>query len=331
MQLVRGAPCNFNSAPDFLAYNCGMYQVIDEQDDEDLAAGPGFTILPFLIGAVLAGLVFFTVWLMSPGQKAAPGQSVETPASRAAYLTALSEQDPAVRRARLMDFQRMYPDTDRSDAITSQLDVINTVELADWEALVQTIYDERLPLEDKRAALADYESLWNERLLGGRGEELTELRDILDDTKAVDSLPDRSLEVGESPIPEAIPSDVLAGAPPRMAVTRPVYEPEPEPPVIEVKKDIIEQPRIKRNESPNYPRSAKRRNIGAIVVVAMDINEKGRVDSVNIIDVQAERYKKDFIRAAERAAKRTRFYPKTVNGKAVPAIGVRKRYIFRSN
>ena len=305
--------------------------MIDDQDDEELAPPPGFTILPFFIGAVLAALVFFAVWLMSPGQQIAPGQTVETPASRATYLAALSERDPAVRRARLLDYQREHPDTDRGDAIESQLDVINTAELADWDDLVQAIYDERLPLEDKQTAFTDYEQRWNGRLMGGRGEDLEELRVILDDTQAVDSLPDRSLEAGESPISDTIPSDVLAGAPPRMAVTFPIYEPEPVAPPPPVRKDVIIQPSVRRNQSPNYPRSAKRRKIGAIVVVAMDIDEKGRVDSVEIIDIQAERYEKDFIRASERAAKRTRFNPKTINGQPVPATGVRKRYIFRSN
>jgi len=99
---------------------------------------------------------------------------------------------------------------------------------------------------------------------------------------------------------------------------------------VEVNKDIIVHPTVRRNQSPNYPRSAKRRNIGAIVVVSMDIDEKGRVESVDTVDIEAVRYQKDFRRAAERAAKRTRFHPKTINGTAVPAKGVRKRYIFRS-
>ena len=309
-----------------------MYQVIDDQDEEELGQAPGFSVLPFIIGAILAGLVFFIVWLMSPGQQVAPGVTVETPASRAAYLKALGEPDPAVRRARLMDYQRIHPDTDRSDAIERQLDVINAAELQDWDILVQAVYNERLPLADKSAALTAYETRWNGRLLGGRSEELAEIRSILDETKPIDSLPDRSLAPGKSPIPEEIPSDILAGAPPRPAEILPIPEPEPEPePKVVVPKDIIVQPSVRRNSSPNYPRSAKRRNIGAIVVVEMDIDEKGKVDSVDTIEVQTERYEKDFRRAAERAAKRTRFNPKTVNGRPVPARGVRKRYIFRAN
>ena len=307
-----------------------MYQVIDEQEDEELTLGRGFSILPFIIGAILAAIVFFVVWLMSPGQQTLPGQTVETPASRAAYLTALSEQSPAIRRARLLDYQRTYPDTDRRDAIADQLDVINTTELSDWNALVQTVYDERTSLANKGTALNTYEARWNGRLLGGRGEELAALQIIVDETKPLEALPDRSLEPGESPISETIASDVLAGAPPRMAKLTPIPPPEPKAPVVEIRKDVIVQPRVSRNQSPNYPRNAKRRNVGAIVVVSMNIDEKGRVSSVETVEVQAERYGKDFKRAAERAAKRTRFTPKTLNGQPVPAVAVRKRYIFRA-
>lgn len=308
-----------------------MYQVIDDDGEEDIGGKGRFTILPFVIGAILAGLVFFGVWLMSPGQQIAPGQMVETPASRAAYLAALAEPQPALRRARLLDYQRVYPDTDRNNAIADQLDVINAAELQDWDALTQAIYDERAPLDDKRAAMEHYEAIWNGRILGGRGDELEELRVVLDETKIVDALPDRSLEAGESPISDNIPSDTLAGAPPNMAVTFPIIATEPQAPSSQSNEDIIVQASVRRNISPNYPRSAKRRKIGAVVVVSMNIDEDGRVDSVETIEIEAERYAKDFRRAAERAAKRTRFNPKTINGEPVPAMGVRKRYIFRSN
>ena len=308
-----------------------MYQEIDDQDEEDLAPVAKFSILPFIIGAVLALLVFFIVWLVSPGQKIAPGQSVETPATRSAYLSALAESQPALRRARLLDFQRIYPDSDRSDAIAAQLDIINAADLHDWNNLVQTVYNDRLSRAEKDQAILSYETRWNGRLLGGRAEELAELREILNQSKTIE-VPDRSLEPSESPIPIEIPSDTLAGAPPRRAVTVPIPEPEPEPePEVVAPKNIIVPPSVRRNSSPNYPRTARRKNIGAIVVVTMDINEKGKVEAVDTVSVQAERYEKEFRRASERAAKRTRFHPKTINGKAVPAKGVRKRYIFKVN
>ena len=331
MQLLRARPCNFNSAPDFLAYNWGMYQVIDEQDEDDVAQHKGWSVLPFVIGAILAGFVFFGVWLFSPGQQTTPGRTIETPASRAAYLKALAEPRPAIRRARLLDYQRVHPDTDRTDAIEDQLDVINTAELNDWETLVQAIYSETMALDDRQLALQTYESRWNGDMLGGRGDELTALKQILDDTVAIDALPDRSLEEGKSPISNDIPSDVLAGAPPQMAVLFPIEEPEPVAPEIEEVKDVIVQPRVRRNVSPNYPKSAKRRKIGAIVTITMDIDEDGNVEEAELVEIEAERYEKDFVKAARRAAKRTRFHPKTINGKPVAARDIRKRYIFRSN
>ena len=306
-----------------------MYQEIDPQNEDELDAAPVFSVLPFIIGAILAGLVFFAVWLMSPGQQIAPAKTVESPASRATYLQALSEPNPAVRRARLMDYQRVHPDTDRSDAIAGQLDVINAAELVDWDALTRSLYDERATLSDKRSQFETYASRWDGRLLGGRGDELDALRRLLDQNNTVEILPDRTLEPGESPISNEIPADVLAGAPPKKVVRAPVIAPPPPPPPVEIEKDVIVQPSVRRNVSPNYPRSARRRNIGAIVTVAMDIDERGRVSFVETVSVEADRYVKDFRRAAERAAKRTRFNPKTINGKPVPARNIRKRYIFQ--
>jgi len=303
-----------------------MYQTIDDPEEDRRNAG--FSIWPFLIGAVLAGVVFFFVWLFSPGTPADPGQSVETPASRAAYLQALAEPAPALRRARLLDYQRAYPDTDRAAAVTDQLDIIQQAELADWEALTTKVYDVRAQAEEKQAALTAYEAKWNRALLGGRGDELDTLAQEIDETAQAQPLPDRSLDNVDSPIPQNLPSDTLAGAPP--SIFQPVYTPPPPPQRLPSTKDVVVQPTVKRNTSPRYPRNARRRNIGAIVTVAMNIDEKGRVSQTEIISVEAERYERDFIKAAERAAMRTRFNPKTVNGEVVPAVGVRKRYIFRA-
>ena len=310
-----------------------MYQVIDDQDEDDIDQPAGWSILPFILGALLAGLVFFMVWLFFPGQQATPGQTIETPASRAAYLKALSEPKPALRRARLMDFQRAYPDTDRQDAVEDQLDVINTAELAEWETLYRAVYSETLQLDSKRSAMANYETRWNGQILGGRGEELTALKQILDETAPEINQPDRTLEPGESPIPDNIPAETLAGAPPQMAVTFPIPAPPPPPPapVVEENKDIIVQPRVRKNASPSYPRSAKRRKIGAVVTVSMYVNDEGKVKEAEVIDIEAVRYQRDFAKAAIKAAKKTKFHPKTINGEAVPAQDVRKRYIFKSN
>lgn len=307
-----------------------MYQTIDDPEDEEFAPRAGFSILPFLIGAVLAALVFFFVWLMSPGQAAAPGTIVQTPESRAAYLAALGEPNSALRRARLLDYQRTNPDSDRINAIEDQLGIINASELADWEAVTRAVYDVRAKTEQKQEALLAYETRWNGRMLGGRGEELEVLRAAIDEAEAAEPLPDRTLEPSESPIPDNIQSDVLAGAPPQMAVTFPIQDQTVvREPVTPESTAVIVQPKIRRNVSPRYPRSAQNRKVGAIVTLTMNIDDRGRVAMTEIVSVEAERYEKDFIRAAERAAKRTRFHPKTINGEPVPAVGIRKRYIFK--
>jgi TonB family protein len=308
-----------------------MYQVIDDPEEEEFAGRSGGSILPFIIGAILAGIVFFFVWLASPGQSISTGESVETPASRAAYLTALGETTPALRRARLLDYQRVYPDTDRKDAIQDQLDVINTAELRAWETVTRAVYDVRSESEEKIDALLTYEANWNGSLLGGRGEELDTLRGAMNEAEASAPLPDRSLEAGESPISDSIPSDILAGAPPQMAETFPIFTPPPVDEADTGPKSIVVEAKVRRKVDPNYPRAALRRKVGAIVTLAIDINEKGRVSSTELVEVETNRYEKEFIRAAERAAMRTRFHPKTIDGDPVPAIGVRKRYIFQAD
>lgn len=306
-----------------------MYQVIDSPED-DIQPDSRFSIWPFLIGAVLAGIVFFFVWLFSPGSPSQPGISLESPASRDAYLYALSEPSPALRRARLLDYQRVYPDTDRAGAIIDQLDVIQAAELADWEALTASVYDVRAAAEVKEEALAAYEAKWNGALLGGRGEELDVLRAEIDETAKAQPLPDRTLDKTDSPIPETMPSDRLAGAPPIYAPVTFLPKPEPEPILQPVNTDIVVQPTVRRNVSPRYPRSARRRKVEAVVIVSMHIDANGRVALTEIISTEAERYARDFEKAAERAAMKTRFNPKTINGKPVPAADVRKRYIFRA-
>ncbi|XLW30440.1 energy transducer TonB [Litorimonas sp. RW-G-Af-16] len=87
-------------------------------------------------------------------------------------------------------------------------------------------------------------------------------------------------------------------------------------------------PRVRKNSTPRYPRSAYRRNISGVVTLSLNIDADGDVAMTELVSVQAERYEKDFVKAAERAARKTRFYPKTINGEKVPARGILKRYRF---
>ena len=73
-----------------------------------------------------------------------------------------------------------------------------------------------------------------------------------------------------------------------------------------------------------------RRKVDAVVTLKLNIDEKGKVAMTELVNVNAARYKKDFVKAAERAAMRTRFHPKTVDGTPQAAIGIVKRYRFEA-
>ena len=49
---------------------------------------------------------------------------------------------------------------------------------------------------------------------------------------------------------------------------------------------------------------------------------------MDTVSVEAPRYKRDFERAAKRAARGTRYYPREENGRPVPVRNVRKTYMF---
>jgi len=72
-----------------------------------------------------------------------------------------------------------------------------------------------------------------------------------------------------------------------------------------------------------------RANIEAVVTLKLNIDATGKVAMTELVNVEARKYRKSFIKAAERAALRTRFHPKTVGGKPEAAMGVLKRYRFQ--
>lgn len=68
---------------------------------------------------------------------------------------------------------------------------------------------------------------------------------------------------------------------------------------------------------PRYPQKAIARKIEGYVVLRMQINEKGTVDSVEVVEAQP---KGIFEREAIKAAWRYRFKAKLVDGKPVPQV-----------
>jgi TonB family protein len=310
-----------------------VYQSVDINDGQDPSLRQKHFKVSFKKFAIIATLLaagfisFFIFFQTNQDISTKPATATDSQDSYNAYLTAISEPEAALRRARLQDFLKTYPFDTRSGAAQAQLDVLNAYETQDWNRITKIAYDNTLSHETRLNALETYNQDWGGNLLGGRAEDITILRANILKLPDTPSTIERGLNEHQSPIPDTIIGDKLLGEPqprtyaPRTIVQNPIQTTEP--------KDIIVKPRVRRNVKPRYPRKALRRNISALVVLSLSVDAKGKVQMTEVVEANARLYEKDFIKAAERAALRTRYYPQTVNGEPVPVSGIVKRYRFR--
>jgi len=307
-----------------------VYQSIDDpQDDLDgLERGDKRWLIWVFTGLCL-GLVFAVVYWTSPGPASDAPQDDNTRAEQATYRKAVSEIAAPMRRARLQDFMTTYPESRYMHSVEVQLDVINAHEAKIWTEVTDSLFAPKTTRTEKLAILDGFEAKWGGALLGGRDDEIRTLRNEILETEETIKTPSRKLKDLKSPIPKNVPDNMLAGGPRPIAPPPPVVQPVKPPPEPErvVELDIV-QPKIRRSVTPRYPRKAMRRKVKAIVTLKLNIDEKGKVAMTELVDIQASRYEKSFIKAAERAAMRTRFHPKTINGVPQAATGVIKRYRF---
>lgn len=307
-----------------------MYQSIDNENTEEAAPKTGLAT-PWLWSSALAGLSLIVIigWLYSTTLSATMGQSdpiSPEPEARMTYLRALSESDPALRRARLSDFLSQYPDNPRERAVRAQLSVLDSAADRDWQATLTTAYDPRVDKELRRTAVAAYQAQWG-RYLGARDREIEKLLADITAMPTGDEIPDRTLPRDEEAY-AGIPNDRLAGDPfgiEPSVIFRPSRDSRE--PFRDLGGDII-GPRVTRNPTPRYPRRAERRGVEAVVTLSLTVDTAGRVAMVELIDVEADRYADDFVKEAERAALRTRFDPRTLGGVPIEAAGIQKRYRF---
>ena len=306
-----------------------VYQSIDDPQDELEVSKPKHNGLIWALAALGLALVMAIVYWTSPGVSVPQETDEFTRAELATYRKAISETQAPMRRARLQDFLTTYPSSSRTAAVQAQLDVIQVHEAAQWIELTDIVYDPKIDTADKLARLDDYAAKWGGALLGGRNDDISAMRETLNGVLETPALPSRKLKDQESPIPETIPDNTLAGGP-RPAAPPPVYVPPvPITPPVKVVTAEIVPPKVRRNVNPRYPRKAMRADVEAIVTLKLNIDTNGKVAMTELVNVQAGRYAKSFVKAAERAALRTRFHPKTVGGKPEPAVGVVKRYRFQ--
>lgn len=307
-----------------------MYQSIDDPQEElDALERGDKRLLIWVFATLCLGLVFAVVYWTSPGPPATTPQDDNLRAEQVTYRKAISEIAAPMRRARLQDFTMTYPESRYVSSVEAQLDVINAHEAQKWIEVTDIIFAPKTPREEKLATLNAFEAEWGGSLLGGRDDEMRELRKEILQTEDVPKTPSRKLTDLKSPIPKTVPDTLLVGGPRPVAPPPTIIRPrEPTPPPARVVELDIVQPKIRRSVTPRYPRKAMRRKVKAIVTLKLNIDEKGKVAMTELVDIKADRYEKSFIKAAERAAMRTRFHPKTVDGVPKAAIGVVKRYRF---
>ena len=306
-----------------------MYQSVDDPEDLEntLKAERAQKRRGLLIWlAIGVSLLVFIAVFSGNRNVSIPDSQAASLAERASYRTALSESDVDLRRARLRDFETTYPESQHLPAVRAQLNVLNAHEEKAWAVLNEAMFEPSHDRAAKLAAVQLYEQQWGASYLGGRDADLRAIREKLETETA--PLPSRELTGVKSPIPENIPDRVMVGGPKAAPPPRPV-KPYVAPPKIVRAQDKVIPPRIRKNVTPRYPRRAQRRGVNALVELSLSIDADGEVQMAEVIRVDAQKYAKSFVKAAERAAMRTRYSPQTVNGKAVPTQGVKKRYIFR--
>ncbi len=319
-----------------------MYQSVEEDGveapGEDAAAKSSNRTKIAL--AIVAGLLLLALaaLLSATGPQHDSGSGLDKLTEREDYLSAISAPTPALRRARLTDLLATHTKHPQTLAARAQLQVLNEKEAADWAEATNIFYDPEADIVQKTIALDQYEQVWGSNLTGGREAELTDMQAALtievpeitinsEDENAAEK-PDFT-PTGKDIFPNTVPDDTMAGG--NVAFPRGTYIP-PRPverrPAVR-RSGNVEEARVRRNVTPRYPSKALRRNIEAEVTLSLYIDDDGDVEMTELVSVSAPRYQRDFIRAAERAALRTRYHPKRINGRAVPSSGVLKRYVFQ--
>lgn len=306
-----------------------MYDSIEDSETEENQTphvrGPRRLWVGF---GILAGLALLMAAAIFSGSTQR-GSMVDIEAKkmeRKTYLAAISENSAPLRRARLTDFMETYAQSSRVNAAEAQLAVLTAAEGADWAALTHIVFDTEKTRPEKLSALEDYENRWKINILGGRTEDIKTIRGQL--SLNAEDMPDRDLGNGGMPVGAGLQTDSLAGGsnnPNHQSVIEPHFPNES----TETPTRLVIPPELRRNATPRYPKRALRAEAEALIILRLFIDERGRVRSTELTFSEADRYKSDFIKAAERAARRLRYHPKTVNGKPVSTSEITKRFKFQ--
>ena len=235
------------------------------------------------------------------------------------YRYILGEIHTGLRLTRYRDFLSQYPDNADIVAVRVQHAALKIHEARAWAQLSETAYDLAADTDTKTRAKNVYISQWGTLI---RQEALPNLP-IQPSIASSDAL---TFKTAKSHFAMGKDANTLAGAK--------QDRPKKKPNEIKVTKnkddDKIVPARIRYARKPTYPRKAKRRGINATISLSLTIDQKGRVIRTKVLVVNASRYEEEFVRAAKRAAKRSRFHQKTINGKPVMVHDYKRVYKFKA-
>ncbi len=294
-----------------------------------------WAVVALLLMAVLAG--FMGVYL--GGQASPVGKTVKDNTARTTYLNILSEPHTGRRLVRLKEFSRTKDAETFSDILRLQISVLEAYESRDWAKVADSRFSNQIEPLDKQRILEDYIQNWGI----WRHKDMIEPYKISLEKQVEIWLETQKHTPARSPVIQPLVKHVsrykkgaeiehMAGEPggraPRIIFTPPPAPPvRPSPKPAPVSNPVVDV-RIKSAKPPSYPRKAARKHISAVVILSLDIDERGHVARANLVDVKAEKYGKKFVKAAKRAALRSRFHPKTINGKPVARPGYQRQYTF---
>ncbi len=242
----------------------------------------------------------------------------ETP--RQAYLRIIGETHTGLRLARLHDFAKNYAFNEDTLRAQKARDVLSRHEQNAWATLTQTLYSLNSTDMQNTKAVAVYKSTW------GVWNRQSELPALLQASGAV-LISSADLHfapnAGRSRFAQGDKNTALAGD----KVTQPAIvetlDAQEKPNKYEVK-----NVRLKFAKRPKYPRKARRNGVEAVVVLSLSVDERGNVARTEIVSVEAAKYRNSFVRASKRAARASKFHPKTVGEKAVATSNYLRKYTF---
>ncbi len=268
--------------------------------------------------AVIAGLA---IWWTQSDKVGIHDQGIRAENARSTYLNALSEPDTGRRLARFDDFLNQFPNAPQRDAARAARDVLRQHEQAAWADYTKARYDLNLDQDGKSKALSTYIRTWG---LIVRQSEITEMQNEVNDEYVLSfaNAPSRFAGNQETIMVGGERYTPVRYAPPSPRKINQVQTQTPRP---------AHMMKLRTDKAPTYPNKARRRGVEATVVLALDIDDKGRVRRTHVVSVDAPRYGKNFASAAKYAARRTRYYPKLENGQPVAVPGYQRTYRFKIN